>query len=544
MPLPFILGIGAALAGAAGVGSGIHGAVKMKEADVIKKDAESCYKMSTERVEKSNKSASRKADELGILELNILNGFDDFSDTIEKIQNRPEFKEYNKDGIKLPVYDKEELKKVSIGAGVLLGGLGGAAAGTAGGFAAAGATTSAVMALGTASTGTPIAMLNGAAATKATLAALGGGAKMFGGGGIALGTTVLGASTLGVGLLVGGVIFNIAGKKLSIEANEAQRQAKEIERNATKICSYLTELEIITEKYLKSLKTVNEKYLESFQRVSHIVNELHKVDWYDYSVEEQTVVQNTVLLVGLLYKMCKVNLVLEKESDEETNVINNSEIEKTLEDTKHVMVKIGVEDYSKEKVIYFSKADEIGTNGGVPAAGGHHTSNLSSRSEYNKYISGLEGGVHVSGKVDAWAPPEIEEKYFSMPHGVREPTRLLGRAYDGFYTACHVFAVLAGKELSFGPGWDLNNKIAANMLCRKLEVNLLYPDVANVNLQFSDFGINGPTYRPIILISTVQAAIKQFPVPGLKLVFENGDLKETTETSATEEIWDEWYSTE
>ena len=105
--------------------------------------------MSTERVEKSNKSASRKADELGILELNILNGFDDFSDTIayhklstnfltdtymphhpcpnlnitliyqdsyslgilelnilngfddfsdtiEKIQNRPEFKEYNK----------------------------------------------------------------------------------------------------------------------------------------------------------------------------------------------------------------------------------------------------------------------------------------------------------------------------------------------------------------------------------------------------------------------------------------------------------------
>ena len=78
------------MAGAAGVGSGIHGAVKMKEADVIKKDAESCYKMSTERVEKSNKSASRKADELGILELNILNGFDDFSDTIEKIQNRPE----------------------------------------------------------------------------------------------------------------------------------------------------------------------------------------------------------------------------------------------------------------------------------------------------------------------------------------------------------------------------------------------------------------------------------------------------------------------
>ena len=31
MPLPLILGIGAAIAGAAGIGAGIHGAVKMKE---------------------------------------------------------------------------------------------------------------------------------------------------------------------------------------------------------------------------------------------------------------------------------------------------------------------------------------------------------------------------------------------------------------------------------------------------------------------------------------------------------------------------------
>lgn len=61
----------------------------------------------------------------------------------------------------LPQYNREELEQISIGAGVLLGGLGGAALGTAGGFAAAGATTAAVMALGTASTGTAIASLSG-----------------------------------------------------------------------------------------------------------------------------------------------------------------------------------------------------------------------------------------------------------------------------------------------------------------------------------------------------------------------------------------------
>ena len=38
----------------------------------------------------------------------------------------------SKNGVNIPKYDGEELKKVSIGAGVLLGGIGGAALGTAG----------------------------------------------------------------------------------------------------------------------------------------------------------------------------------------------------------------------------------------------------------------------------------------------------------------------------------------------------------------------------------------------------------------------------
>ena len=106
--------------------------------------------------------------------MEILSSFEKFSDMIEKIQNRPDFKECQIGDVSLPQYNAEELKQVSIGAGVLLGGLGGAAVGTAGGFAAAGATTAAVMALGTASTGTAIASLTGVAATNATLAALGG----------------------------------------------------------------------------------------------------------------------------------------------------------------------------------------------------------------------------------------------------------------------------------------------------------------------------------------------------------------------------------
>lgn len=208
MPLPFILGAGAAIAGVVGVGSGIHGAVKAKEANDTMQSAKYRHEKNVEKFEKRNNQTAETMDNLGKLELEILKSFEEFSDVIEKIQNRPEFKAYSKDGIELPKYDKESLKEVSVGAGVLLGGISGAAVGTAGGFAAAGATTAAVMALGTASTGTAIASLSGAALTNATLAALGGGAigsSAFAGG-MALGSTVLSAATLGAGLLVGGAL--------------------------------------------------------------------------------------------------------------------------------------------------------------------------------------------------------------------------------------------------------------------------------------------------------------------------------------------------
>lgn len=330
MPLPFILGAAAAVAAIGGVGSGIQGAAKMKEASDTMKAAESRHKRNINRFENINAITSKAMDGLGALELQILHGFDEFSRTFEKIQNKPEFKEYSKDGVKLPKYNKEELRKVSVGAGVLLGGLGGAAVGTAGGFAAAGATTSAVMALGTASTGTAIASLSGAAATNATLAALGGGLAAAGGGGMALGTTILGATTLGVGLLVGGVIFNVTGSKLSDKADEAWFQMKKAEKTIDTMCDYLYELAVASSGYFTSLTEVKCKYEEMFGIVSFAVNILDKTDWESFSKEEKKATENTVLLVGLLYNMCKVSLVNKEKNNNGMNSVNHNEIDKSI----------------------------------------------------------------------------------------------------------------------------------------------------------------------------------------------------------------------
>lgn len=343
MPLPLILGIGAALAGAAGLGTGAYGAKKMKDAKDTMKEAEARHKANKALFEKESEMTNKCMDELGKCELEILKSFEKFSDLIEKIQNRPKFEDYSIDGVVLPKYDKEELDNVSIGAGVLLGGLGGAALGTAGGFAAAGATTSAVMALGTASTGTAISTLSGAALTNATLAALGGGAIAAGGGGIALGTTILGATTIGVGLLVGGVIFSLTGGKLSNKADEAWRQMRRAEDAINKICDYLLELRDSSRLYRKALDNVNAKYYDSLVKLSYIVNDLTKNDWNMFTEEEKLVTQNTILLVGLLYNMCKVNLVVKAEKDNEMNSINAKEIHESLRNADIVLTKLDTE---------------------------------------------------------------------------------------------------------------------------------------------------------------------------------------------------------
>lgn len=344
MPLPLILGVGAAIAGTVGVGTGIYGAAKMKEANDTMQSADSRHKSNICKFEKQSKTTSSDMDDLGKKELEILESFENFSDVFEKIQGRPQFKTYNKDGVSIPKYNAEELKRVSIGAGLLLGGIGGAAVGTAGGFAAAGATTSAVMALGTASTGTAISSLSGAAATNATLAALGGGAigSSATAGGMALGSTVLGAATLGVGLLVGGVIFSVTGSSLSNKADEAWAQMKKAEKEINQICLYMRDLSKTAIKFNKSLSSVDKVYKNHLNKLIYIVEMDKKTNWNDFTNEERLLTENTALLVNLLFNMGKVKLVLASENKNEHNKVNIEEINKSIENAEAFLNERGL----------------------------------------------------------------------------------------------------------------------------------------------------------------------------------------------------------
>ncbi|QOW60717.1 hypothetical protein [Treponema pedis] len=352
MPLPLIIGIGAAIAGVAGVGAGIHGGIKMKEASDTVKSAQRRNEQNVARLEDSNKITMQTMDNLGKYEMEIISTFERFSVAFEKIKNPPSFAEIKKDNVALSVFTPQEVKDAAVGASVLLAGLGGAALGTASGFAAAGGTTAAVMALGTASTGTAISALSGAAATNATLAALGGGSLAAGGGGIALGTAVLGGATLGVGLLIGGIIFSVAGSSVSDKADKAWNQMMENEKKINSICDYLDKLKNIAKSFHSALSKINNLYMSHLVRLEAIIEEQEKkkfflmrlfskkVDYNKFSDEQKKITKNTILLVGLLYEMCKVQLVEKTENDDELNKINEEAIIHQIEQSEEALSKI------------------------------------------------------------------------------------------------------------------------------------------------------------------------------------------------------------
>ena len=338
MPLPLIIGVVALAAGLTGTGNAVAGGVKLHHANKTAKEAKQRHDTNIQKLKSKENTCDTAMDKLGKTELEILDSFDKFSELFARIKNAPEFGEIDTGTVKIEKFDNKKIKEVSVGAGTLLGGIGGAAAGTAGGFAAAGAAYSAVLAFGTASTGTAIGTLSGAAAESAALAALGGGSIAAGGGGVALGTAILGGTTLGVGMIIGGTIFRITGSKISKRADEAWQQTIEAENKTNQAFEKLDLMQTLAEKYTYSLLQIYDVYSKKLINMDYVINK--KTDWKNFDEEEKLLIQNTVLLVQLLYTMCKVKL-LKTEDGAENNSVNAEEIVDTLGTVKSVSEENG-----------------------------------------------------------------------------------------------------------------------------------------------------------------------------------------------------------
>lgn len=260
--IPIIFGAVAAVTAVMGAAAGADGLNKMQQAEAIGKKAEKRYQSKKKHVQLTEEQTRKRLNEYGYLTVQIRKDtVGRFIHLAEKIKQKVSVRELEflqgLEGATLPEINSyrdsvAEARNLLANTGATLGAMGGtAAAAYSGAFGLAAL-------VGTASTGTAIGTLSGAAATNATLAWLGGGAVAAGGGGMALGTLVVGGFALGPALMVGGFMLGGQGEKALTQAAE---YAAQVDAAVATMDAYIDYLKDGVQRRIQELEEVL-KYLD------------------------------------------------------------------------------------------------------------------------------------------------------------------------------------------------------------------------------------------------------------------------------------------
>ncbi|WP_310410038.1 hypothetical protein [Chamaesiphon sp. OTE_8_metabat_110] len=223
--IPIILGAVALITAGVGVAAGAEGVSKMDEAKKIGKAAQKRYEQKQKSVERTFQVTQKLAEEYGQLQIQVkIETIGRLVAFIERIgqqasQSNLDFLE-GLEGVspqQIHEYKTSALEAQNFVKGGFKA-LGSAAAASQG-------TVALVGLFGTASTGTAIGGLSGAAAWNATLAWLGGGSLATGGGGMALGSIVLGGIAIAPALMMGGFVLGGQGEKALTKARLYKAEA-------------------------------------------------------------------------------------------------------------------------------------------------------------------------------------------------------------------------------------------------------------------------------------------------------------------------------
>lgn len=232
MPLPLIpilLG-GAGLLGAGMVASSVSDNNEAEEIDI---DADFLVDYARNVLQWSREAAGEALNVLGYRKVYVLeHEIKDFIDTFGQLKDVEFTESAGVDEVAYLRLDQQDFKGLrnmsdlasSVSAGILSGTVTGA-------LTALGAYSGAV-AFGTASTGTAIATLSGAAASNATLAFLGGGTLAAGGLGVAGGAMILGGLVAAPALAVLGLFMGSSASKNLSRARSNMAKAKRFYREA------------------------------------------------------------------------------------------------------------------------------------------------------------------------------------------------------------------------------------------------------------------------------------------------------------------------
>ena len=330
MPLPFILA-GVALAAAGyGVKKGVDAKDDFDTAEYNNDKAKRIYDESKENLEYKKESTDSELQDLGSLKVDIYqNSLKDFSKIFSSIKNI-DFEDNLALGTLNSVDEQDVLDikdTVLKMEEVLGGGVAALGSGALAGFGALGG----VGMLASASTGTAIAGLSGAAATNATLAWLGGGALSAGGFGMAGGMAVLGGIVAGPVLAVGGAIMAAKAETAKYDSYSNLEKAEAAVEEMDSACVVLDGIYQRSVEFIEVLESLNKELKSHIDSMSSIVNK--SIDFRTYSELEKETIYITASIAKTVKNVCDAPVI-----DEEGEVTKKSQ--ELLHNTREFIVKL------------------------------------------------------------------------------------------------------------------------------------------------------------------------------------------------------------
>ena len=317
MPLPFVP-LAAALFTATNVVIGAkkgYDTVKYRsEAKKLDARAQDVFDESQKLLNEARQSTNSQIKNFAEYKIEIFNNYlVKYMKIFEKIKNIDFKNDISKDyelSINMQEFEKLKTDVLNIKS-FLGGGVASLGAGALAGFGAYGG----VGLLATASTGTAISTLSGAAATNATLAWLGGGSLASGGLGMAGETMVLGGLVAGPALAVAGWVMASEAEKAKNYAYTNLNKARAIEESNKTIILQLEKVSKLTDR----LKNTIEKLVFYFNTMVNNLDALvDKNDNYKtYDEKEKTLVHHSLLMAQSIKNLINVPLMDEKGEIEE-----------------------------------------------------------------------------------------------------------------------------------------------------------------------------------------------------------------------------------
>jgi hypothetical protein len=330
MVLPLI---GLGLVGLYGVGKAIIAADESSTADSINNDAERTVRKIQEKLEENRLKANNTLADLGEKKFSaVTKNLNDFVEVFGQLKHTELLSNQDLGNLTLSDFDDKAINTIRSDVSMLTSSAAGLGAGAlAGGMTAFGAYSGTAM-LASASTGTAISTLSGAAATNATLAWLGGGSLAAGGGGIAMGTMVLGGLVAGPALAIFGSIVGAKAEKKLNDAKANRAQAEEFESETEVAITKLNGIFDLTTLMIETLSKLRTRSRRHVTALKAIINEAG-TDYRQFTEEQKKHVAKTATCAKLLKAIVDTPIL-----DENGNLMGDSEtnVKRLVIDMDHV----------------------------------------------------------------------------------------------------------------------------------------------------------------------------------------------------------------